>query len=117
MIEEVLGLEHLRMTPVKPAEQIFPGPTRPNADLSERRLECCVVPKAALAERLLDGVVKVVALELRDPPALSPHTRARRKTSPSLNPAPTSTGMNLMRGRSSSRTYSSGVGRGSPNAT
>src|SRR6266542_3862772 len=76
MIEEVLGLEHLRMTPVEPAEQAFPGPTRPNADLPEGRLEGCVVPKATLAERLLDGVVKVVALELRDPPgAVAPHAR------------------------------------------
>lgn len=76
MIEEVLGLEHLRVTSVEPAEQIFPGPTRSNADLPERRLECCIVPKAALAERLLDRVVKVVALELRDPSgAVAPHAR------------------------------------------
>ncbi len=28
MIEEMLGLEHFRMAPVEPAEQVFPGPTR-----------------------------------------------------------------------------------------
>lgn len=55
MIEQVPRLEHLRMTPEEPAEQIFPGPTRPNANLPERRLECCVVPKATLAERFLGG--------------------------------------------------------------
>ena len=117
VLEEVLGLEHLRMTSVQPAEHVFPRPARPDADLPERRLECCVVAKTTPAERLLDRVVQVVALELGDPPGAVPHTRASRKTSPSPNPAPTSTGMNLMRGRSSSRTYSSGVGRVSPNAT
>src|SRR5437764_11046148 len=54
------------MAPVEPAEEVFAGPARPNADLSQRRLERCVVAKAAPAERLFDGVVKVVALELRD---------------------------------------------------
>src|SRR5918996_2982491 len=42
MIEQVLGLEHFRMPPVEPAEQIFPGPARPNADLAERGLEAAL---------------------------------------------------------------------------
>ena len=117
VIEEVLGLEHFRMAPEEPAEEVFPGSTRPDADLPERRLERFVVAEAATAERLLDRVVEVVALELRDPAgAVAPHAR-QPQDFPSLTPAPTSTGMNLMRRRSSSRTYSSGVGRGSPNAT
>src|ERR687891_763891 len=42
MIEQVLGLEHFRMPPVEPGEQIFPGPPRPNADLAERGLEAAL---------------------------------------------------------------------------
>src|SRR5436190_7243526 len=76
MFEEMLGLEHLRMTPVEPSEEVLPGPTRSNADLPQRRLECRVVAETASSKRLLNGVVNVMALELRDPPgAVAPHTR------------------------------------------
>ena len=76
VIEEMLALEHLRMAPVEPAEEVFPGATRPHADLPERCLERRVVTEAASTERLLDRVVEVVALELRDPPgAVAPYAR------------------------------------------
>ena len=76
VIEEMLGLEHLRMTPEEPAEQLFSGSTRPNTDLPERRLEGLVIAEAASTERLLDRGVQVVVLKLRDPPgAVAPHAR------------------------------------------
>ena len=117
VIEEVLGLEHFGMAPEQPAQEVFSGAARTNADFSERRLERFVVAEAASTERLLDRMMEVVALELRDPSGAVPHTRASRRISPSPTPAPKSTGMSLRRRRSSSRTYSSRAGRGSPNAT
>ncbi|MGZ5329321.1 MAG: hypothetical protein ACXWFU_13280 [Actinomycetota bacterium] len=76
VIEEMLGLERFRMAPVEPAEEVFSGATRPHADLPERCLEGRVIAEAASTERLLDRVVEVMALELRDPPgAIAPHAR------------------------------------------
>ena len=76
VLEEVLGLERFGMTPEQPAQEVFSGAARTNADLPERRLERLVVAEAASTERLLDLVVEVVALELRDPSGtVAPHPR------------------------------------------
>ena len=77
VFEEVLGLEHFRMAPVQPArgDLLRSDPTRTLTSL-QRRLEGLVVAEAASTERLLDRVMEVVALELRDPSgAVAPHAR------------------------------------------
>jgi hypothetical protein len=74
VIEEVPGLEHLRVAPEEPTEEVLPGSTRPDAHLLQRRLEGFVIAEAPSAERLLDRVVEVVALELCDPSSVvAPH--------------------------------------------
>ena len=115
--EHVLHLEHLRMAPVQPAEKIFAGSTRTNADLPHRRFEGLVVAQTASTERLLDRVMEVVVLELRDPSgAVAPD--ARQPQDLSFADSRTEEHRDAVRTRrSSSRTSSSGEGRGSPNAT
>src|SRR6476660_8282061 len=60
--------EDLRMPSVEPAQDLFRGVTHSETDLVDRGLERLVVSKAPSAKRLLDGVVEIVSLELRDPP-------------------------------------------------
>ena len=64
----MFGGEDLRVSSEEPAQHLLSGVTHSVTDLVERGLERLVVSKAPSAERLLDRVVEIVRLELRDPP-------------------------------------------------
>ena len=68
MLELVLGGERLGVPAEEPRQQVFARPPDPHRDLADRCLERLVVAEPATAERLLDHVVEVVVLILRDPP-------------------------------------------------